>query len=338
MNAFEKLFQNYGERLCAYLQAEKLHRALAAHCHDGTEVRRVIDRELRGLENEEAVAVIKRSVEATYCDTITIDTAVEIVMQQEESRRCAMGVPDAASPANRDTKEVPPMNAQTQTANAVTVVDGFDAAELDRTESPIRGVDTRFKDGDYFNFKEQIDVEGRCFAVFDLVAGWQKLEKDSSPQYLMQKAGEPKPAQPHVEKADWPLNFDDQPEHPWKWTRYLYLLDTATGEISTFSSSTIGGRIGIDELRDQIAFMRRVRPDAIPIVALQSKDMPTSFGGTKPRPYFKILGWKTRGDVGPQNLLAGPEQKDTFDPATSKELLDDEVPFDDGVPTFGGAT
>jgi hypothetical protein len=229
------------------------------------------------------------------------------------------------------------MNAQTQTANAVTVVDGFDAAELDRTESPIRGVDTRFKDGDYFNFAEQIDVEGRCFAVFDLAAGWQKLEKDCSPEYLMQKAGEPKPAQPHVEKADWPLNLNGQPEHPWKWTRYLYLLDTATGEISTFSSSTIGGRIGIDELRDQIAFMRRVRPDAIPIVALQSKDMPTSFGGTKPRPHFKILGWKTRGDVGPQNLLAGPEQKNAFDPPTSKELLVDEVPFDDGVPTFGGA-
>jgi hypothetical protein len=223
-----------------------------------------------------------------------------------------------------------------QTTNILAVVDGFD--EFDRTASPIRGIDVRFKDGGFFNFTDEIDVAGRGFAVFDLVAGWQKLEKGCSPKYLMQKLGEPKPAQPDVAKENWPLNLNGQPEHPWRWTHYLYLLDTATGEISTFSSSTIGGRIAIDELRDQIAFMRKVRPDAIPIVALQSKDMPTSFGGIKPRPYFKILGWKTRSDVGPQNLLAGPEQKvDAFVAPTTKEILDDEIPFDDDVPLVGDA-
>ena len=37
------------------------------------------------------------------------------------------------------------MSAQTSTSNAVAVADGFDA--IDPTSSPIRGVDTRFKDG-----------------------------------------------------------------------------------------------------------------------------------------------------------------------------------------------
>jgi hypothetical protein len=230
-----------------------------------------------------------------------------------------------ALPAMPRAEEASNMSGQAQTQNAVTVADGFDAAELDRTESPIRGVDTRFKDGGYFNFADEIDTEGRGFAVFDLAAGWLKLEKGCSPEYLMHKAGEPKPAQPHVEKEDWPLNLNGQPEHPWRWTRYLYLLDTSTGEISTFSSSTVGGRIGIDELRDQISFMRKVRPDAIPIVSLQSKDMPTSFGGTKPRPYFKILGWKTRTDVAPQQQIAGP--KETFTEPTTEEILNDDLPF-----------
>jgi hypothetical protein len=236
-----------------------------------------------------------------------------------------------ALPATPRAMEASHMPTSAQATNALTVADGFDAAEQDRTESLIRGVDTRFKDGDFCNFTDKIDVEGRGFAVFDLVAGWQKLEKDCSPEYSTQRTGEPKPPQPHVEKADWPLNLNGQPEHPWKWTRYLYLLDVATGEISTFSSSTVGGRVAIDELRDQIAFMRRVRPDAIPIVALQSKDMPTSFGGTKPRPHFKILGWKTRGEVAPQNLLAGPEQRDdAFVAPTTEEIFDDKIPdFDD---------
>jgi hypothetical protein len=219
------------------------------------------------------------------------------------------------------------MNTQTSTANAVTITDGFDAH--DPAASPIRGVDTRFKDGSYFNFTEKLNRQDRTFAVLDLVAGWQKLQKDCQPEYLMQGIGEPRPPQPHVEQKDWPLNLNGVPEHPWRWTRCLYLLDAATGEISTFSSSTVGGRVAIDELRDQISFMRRVRPDAMPVVSLQSKDMPTSFGSTKPRPHFKIKGWKTRGDVGPQGLLTGPQDAGPkFIEPTTAEILNDAIPDD----------
>jgi hypothetical protein len=214
------------------------------------------------------------------------------------------------------------MSAQTSTSN-VAVADGFDA--IDPTSSPIRGVDTRFKDGAYYNFADKIDVPDRTFAALDFVAGWQKLQKDCPPEYMIQKTGEPRPSQPHVNEKDWPPDLNGVPEHPWKWTRYLYLLDTAAGDISTFLSSTTGGRIAVDELRDQIAFMRRMRPDAIPIVALRSKDMPTQYGSTKPRPHFKILGWKTRDNVGPQQLLTGSKQK--VDSSTIEEILNDENGF-----------
>jgi hypothetical protein len=36
------------------------------------------------------------------------------------------------------------------TDNALTVTDGFDIAAQDPTASPIRGVNTKFKDGGYF--------------------------------------------------------------------------------------------------------------------------------------------------------------------------------------------
>jgi len=216
------------------------------------------------------------------------------------------------------------------TSTAVSIVDGFDASQQDPTASPIRGLNIRFKDGNYLAFGDQFDVHDRSFVVLDRVEGWQKLAKDCPPEYLMRKTGEARPPQPHVNESDWPLNLNGVPEHPWKLTHYLYLLDAATGEVSTFWTNTKGGRIAIDQLTDQVTFMRQVRPDAIPVVALESRDMPTSYGGSKPRPHFRILGYKMRSDVGSQNMLTAPEQgalRDVEAPSIAEELNDDLPDF-----------
>jgi hypothetical protein len=160
------------------------------------------------------------------------------------------------------------MNAQTQTQNALMPKDGF--GDSDPTSSPLRGPGVKFKDGDYYTFGNKIDVKDKTFAVVELKRGWQKLEKDCAPEYRMRKPGEPTPPQPEVPKEDWPLNLNGKPEHPWKSTHYLVLLDTATGEVSTFWSNTTGGRIAVAALNDQVDFMRRHRPDAIPVIALES--------------------------------------------------------------------
>jgi hypothetical protein len=206
------------------------------------------------------------------------------------------------------------------------IVDGFSDGR-DPTSSPIRGTSFRFKDGGYFAFADRMDIHNRTFAVFDKLSGWQKLEKDCPAEYLMRQLGEPRPAQPHVDEKDWPLDLNGKPQHPWRWTQYLHLLDTATGEVLTFSTNTIGGRIAIDALTDQVDFMRRVRPGAIPVVALESKDMPTQFGGTKPRPHFGICGWREAGGAveAPQQI-AGPTMADV-EPPTTEEIFNDEIGF-----------
>jgi hypothetical protein len=221
-------------------------------------------------------------------------------------------------------------------SNALTIVDGF--SDSDPSASPLRGTATRFKDGFYFSYGDKLDVKGKTFAVLDRVAGWQKLQKDYSPEYLMRDPGQPKPPQPHVPKEEWPLDLNGAPAHPWKWTHYLYLLDTNTGEVSTFWTNTIGGSHAIGDLSDQVSFMRNVRPGAIPVIALESKDMPTQYGGTKPRPHFQICGWKQR-DPEQQNLLAAPEQKlvDVETPSLSEAMGGDKVPFNDPVPHFSAA-
>jgi hypothetical protein len=220
------------------------------------------------------------------------------------------------------------VNTTTSTIAVVTAIDGFDVAAQDPSASPIRGVNVKFKDGDYFSFADKIDVRERTFVVLDRKEGWQFLKKDCPPEYLMRAPNGLRPPQPHVDEAAWPLNLNGKPEHPWKLTRYLYLLDAATGEISTFWTSTIGGRIGIDELTDQITFMRQMRPGAHPVVQLRSKPMPTSYGGTKPRPYFHLAGWKQADGAVEQAQITGPTGPTVdVEPPTSAEIFDDEIGF-----------
>jgi hypothetical protein len=208
------------------------------------------------------------------------------------------------------------------TQNALTIVDGFDADASDPTASPIRGGNRRFKDASYFEFSERVDVDGKRFAVLNKETGWQKLEAGCPPEFLMRKPGEPRPPRPHVDEANWPKNFNGVAEHPWKYTTYLQMIDVDTGEVSTFSTNTIGGNIAVGELSDQISFMRRARPDAVPVIALDSKDMPTQYGGTKPRPYFKILGWRGRDDTGSQNLLTDQSSASASAPSIADDFSD----------------
>src|SRR5262249_24979109 len=144
---------------------------------------------------------------------------------------------------------------------------------------------------------------GRTFAVIDKSDGWQKLSKGVPPEYVVRKPGQVRLPLPHVDEQDWPIDLNGKPSHPWKLTRYLYLIDTNSGEVSTFWSDTIGGRVAFDELSEQVKVTRSVQPDAIAVIALESTLMPTQFGSKKPRPYFRIAGYKLRSNIGSQNLL-----------------------------------
>jgi hypothetical protein len=239
------------------------------------------------------------------------------------------------------------MTQEPENKNAVApVIDGFDLLSTDPTTSPIRGTSIKFKDGKYYNFADLIDTKNKAYVVIDRLEGWQRLQKDNPPAYLIRLPGQPRAERPYVDQKDWPLNLNNVPEHPWRMTLYLYLM-AQTGETSTFWSSTIGGRIAVDALSEQIGFMRRVRPDAVPVVALAAKEMPTQYGGTKPRPHFEILGWRRRGDGDETVSLPAPKRDGgppvpevieakipkvtkiigkSITPPTTAEILNDEIP------------
>jgi hypothetical protein len=198
--------------------------------------------------------------------------------------------------------------------------DGFDADRADATASPIRGTNLRFVKGKYCEFSDEVDVDGKQFAVIDKNAGWQKLEGGCPPEYLMQKRGEPRPERPHVPDADWPLkmNGSGEREHPFKWTTYLKLVDIETGELSTLSGNTTGFNIAVGELSDQVSFMREVRPNAIAVVELESAEMPNEYRTQRPK--FRIVGWREReGGSATPAMLPAPEQKQLEHSTTEKQ-------------------
>jgi hypothetical protein len=181
-------------------------------------------------------------------------------------------------------------------SNALTVrsdnaLDEWDeaAAEL----SPVQGPNVKFDGGAYFSGREKtpFDTTDKQFVVMARAEGWQFLQKDQPAQYLMRDRGADKPERPHVDEAEWPTNMSGKPEHPWRYTFYVYLLDPATGETSTFSTNTAGGAIAVRELTDQIRNMRRMKPRAIPIIKLESRQFRTGFG-LKQRPHLQIVGWE----------------------------------------------
>jgi hypothetical protein len=215
------------------------------------------------------------------------------------------------------------------TTNALTVVsdnhqvvavDNFDRD--DPTESPVRGLNMKFDGGSYQLGREKVEVEkDRTFVVLDKAQGWQFLKKDCPAEWVMHTPGEPKPEMPDCPEDTWPVGMDGNPSCPWKWTQFLYLLDSETGESLTFSSSTTGGKIAISDLTQQIKQMRFMKPGAMPVIELQSAQMPTKFG-RKPRPFFKIVGWKSR-DIEPAPCI---EQGDPG-PMPNDYPLSDEIEY-----------
>jgi hypothetical protein len=194
-------------------------------------------------------------------------------------------------------------------SNALTVqADNWDVATDDvRTANPKRGSEIKFDSSeDAFGIGKAATLEeGRQFSVLDFVGGWQCLRKGQLPEWLLHMPADgPKPDRPHLPESEWPLNMAGKPEHAHKWTFWIYMVDANTGEAATFWTSTVGGKIAVGELKDQIRAMRRVRPGAVPIVELESRLMPTQYGSKKPRPHFQIKGWRVRGDDGEQRQIA----------------------------------
>jgi hypothetical protein len=104
---------------------------------------------------------------------------------------------------------------------------------------------------------------------------------------------------PAFNKADFPDDED------WKPQIAMALEDPLTGEVFTFVSASVGGKIAVEKLINQTASgVKRGSGDLTPLVRLAASSFPSEQFGTITRPSFEIV----------------PRQ------SVTKEL-NDEVPF-----------
>lgn len=204
--------------------------------------------------------------------------------------------------------------------------DGWDDAAAESAERVIKGTFMKFADWRWSSGKEGNPVEEDTRLVaLGTAAAWVKWADGKPAEYRLRQPGQPLPEREQLgdqDEADWPAGPDGKPRDPWQSTRFVYLVNPATAEAFTFSTSSWGGRGAVADLGDQIQRMRYAHPGAVPIVELHAAPMLTKFG-KKSKPWLKVVDWKRADDT--SNAPIQLEHKSA--PAKVAATLDDDIPF-----------
>ena len=213
---------------------------------------------------------------------------------------------------------------------AVPANDGWGDAAAEASERMIRGTLLKFADWRWTTGKEATPVaDGTKLVALATVAMWVRWEDKKPAEYRMREPGRRLPDREelgHTDESQWDKDLSGEPQDPWRNTRLVYLVDPSTAAAFTFSTSSWGGRGAVSDLGDQIARMRSVHADAVPVVELRAAEMPTKYG-RKSKPVFKIVEWKTADAEQP----APVERQITIQKAKQEVArindMDDEIPF-----------
>ena len=210
------------------------------------------------------------------------------------------------------------------------VTDGFTVAEK-AGNSMIFGKMLKFTiDGKYKVDKADNLPDNTTLVAIDVTTAWVKWQHGKPLEHRITQPGQlhsDRADLPDQDEATWERGLDGAPADPWRDTRYLRLIDPRTGQDYTFVSDTYGGRKAVGDLKSQIANVRFAYPGAVPVVQLASTMMKTAFG-PKPRPEFKVIGWRNKNNAVMQ-LRHGEQNKASEGP---HKLI--EPPFNDQIPSF----
>jgi hypothetical protein len=209
--------------------------------------------------------------------------------------------------------------------NDLIVSDGFTSAANGRV---IQGELVKCIDG-HWSSRSGADLPKKLLAI-GVINILQRWEKQNPVDTIVAEPGKPLPnlndLNAAVPEEAWEVGPDGNKKPPWQFQHVVYLVDMETAAKYTFASGTMGARIAVDNLRDQVATMRTLRGHVTPIVSLGDAPMSTKFG-IKVRPAFDIVGWThLSGVVAPAQL----EHVKGIEPITLPtvaESLDDTITF-----------
>jgi hypothetical protein len=182
------------------------------------------------------------------------------------------------------------------------------------SDDPTRGKTIRFVTDGFVVGREKVPLApGRQYICIGHAEGWRRLEAGMRPQWIVREPGQERPPEPHVDINEYVTDLSGQKVSPWKYMRWLYLVDNETGVISTFETGSTGGAMSIADLSQQIAGMRQLkRAEAVPVVELKVQTFKTRFG-VKKRPDFDIVGWKVTGGEQPLAIAHDPNTGEVLD-------------------------
>ena len=204
--------------------------------------------------------------------------------------------------------------------------DGWGDAANEAAEHTIRGKLLKFSDWKWYSGKESTMVpDGTRLVALATAAGWVRWENGKPVEYHMRTPGRRLPDRDELgydDQDEWETGLDGEPKDPLQNTRWVYLLDPETAEAFTFTTSSYGGRGAVADLGDQIARMRGVHADAVPVVELRAVEMPTKFG-RKSKPVFKVVSWKTASGAEPSERQVPAKQAENE--VRKREIDDDFV-------------
>jgi hypothetical protein len=219
---------------------------------------------------------------------------------------------------------------QQRTAIVPANDDGWNDAAAEAAERTIRGTLLKFADWRWTAGKEATPIaDGTKLVAMATAAMWVRWQDRKPVEYIVRQPSRRLPEREelgHNDESQWEEGPDGEPQDPWRNTRLVYLIDPASAGAFTFSTSSWGGRGAVTDLGDQIARMRTVHPDAVPIVELRSAEMPTKFG-RKSKPVFKIIGWKTAADTAATVPAERQITAKTAEEEVRHREMDDEIPF-----------
>ena len=215
------------------------------------------------------------------------------------------------------------------------MTDGWDDAD-GADDRVIQGTLIKCVDGHWTDRDKHAIPAGTRLLALSTHQLLQRWQDDQPVETIPKKPGEPLPdvdeLNARIPRDQWESSASTASRGRHGSISTQFICSTVTSaERFTFINSTVGARIAVENLKDQVKWMRAMRgADVFPVVELSSAPMKTKMG-TKIRPDFRVVGWRQLGDGEPGPVTGAPPTTPAIGkpvaPVSNREALDDEIPI-----------
>jgi hypothetical protein len=212
-------------------------------------------------------------------------------------------------------------------------------ALLDEASKGVQAI-LKFKEDHFHIRNEEVALGTRYYAYpGNWERQWIRFDDGKVTERIRVKVSTKKPLPARNELSNPELKGSDK--DPWSLQNVLPFESVESGELATFTTSSIGGRIGVEEMISEYSkAVLAGKARGLPIVELQIGSFKSGYGKEVPRPSFPIMDWespepgataKTTPEIIPPELKKNGRAVDVEDkPAAEKASssdMDDEIPF-----------